>query len=76
MKRQNLPRVREEKGLSALDLAVSADCAVETVVRVEMGLSIPSGEPERARLAASYGLEPRVFLRLALDAADRRERTA
>lgn len=76
MKRRNLPRVREEKGLSALDLARCADCAIETVVRVEMGLSIPTGDSERARLAASYGLEPDAFLRLALDAADRRERAS
>ncbi len=75
-KRQILSRVREEKGFSALDLAISANCAVETVVRMEMGLSIPTEDSERVRLAASYGLEPKVFLRLALDAADRRERSA
>ena len=63
-------------GLSALDLAISARCDVETVVRMEMGLSIPTEESERTRLAASYGLEGKAFLRLALDAADRRERSA
>ena len=73
---ENLRCFREKKGLSALDLAISAQCAVETVVRMEMGLSIPTGEVERERLAASYGLDPKVFLRLALDAADRRERSA
>jgi hypothetical protein len=75
-KRQDLFRVREQLGLSALDLANSAHCEVETVVRMEMGLSIPTEESERSRLAASYGLGGRAFLRLALDAAERRERRA
>ena len=72
--RRNLPFVREQLGLSALELARRADCPVETVVRAEMGLSLPTADPERQRLAKGYGIPLDEFLRLALDAADRRER--
>ena len=63
---------REALGLNALQFAERAGCPVDTVVRVELGLRVPHAEDERTRLAAAYRLPPADFLRLALDAADRR----
>lgn len=72
--RGGLRRLRELRGLNALQLAERVGCPVGMVVRAEMGLQVPASPVDRARLAAGYGLDPVEFVRLALDAAERRER--
>jgi transcriptional regulator with XRE-family HTH domain len=72
--RRGLRRLRELRGLNALELAARVGCPVGMVVRAEMGLQIPDSKADRAALAAAYGLEPIEFVRLALDEADRQVR--
>jgi len=74
MHRGGLRRLRELRGLNALELAERVGCPVGVIVRAEMGLQIPTSAAERARLAAGYGVETREFVRLALDEAERMER--
>jgi transcriptional regulator with XRE-family HTH domain len=69
-----LRRLRELRGLNALQLAERVGCPVGMVVRAEMGLQVPADPLDRARLAAGYGLDPVEFVRMALDAADHLER--
>jgi hypothetical protein len=61
---------REALGLTALELAALADCPVELVLRAEFGLEVPR-DGVVSRLAAAYCLHPDVYLRLALEAAER-----
>lgn len=72
--RRGLRRLRELRGLNALELADRVGCPVGMVVRAEMGLQIPDSKADRAALAAAYGLEPIEFVRLALDEAERQVR--
>jgi len=72
--RRGLRRLRELRGLNALELAERVGCPVGMVVRAEMGLQIPDSKADRAALAAAYGLKPIEFVRLALDEADRQVR--
>ena len=72
--RRGLRRLRELRGLNALELAERVGCPVGMVVRAEMGLQIPDSKADRVALAAAYGLEPIEFVRLALDEADRQVR--
>ena len=72
--RRGLRRLRELRGLNALQLAERVGCPVGMVVRAEMGLQLPLLPSDRARLAAAYGLGLRDFIRLALDEAERLER--
>ena len=74
MHRGGLRRLRELRGLNALELAERVGCPVGVVVRAEMGLQIPASAADRARLAAAYGLDIPAFVRMALDEADRMER--
>lgn len=71
-----LRRLREATGMNAIEWATRVGCSVGTVVRAEMGLQIPDRPRDRARLAEAYGVTVREFVRLALDAADDRERLA
>ena len=70
-KPRSLRSVREEMRLTAADLAERADCPVEVVLRAEFGMSVPVGDELRVRLAGAYELDPREYLSLALDAAER-----
>ena len=73
-----LRSLREGLGLNAVELAEIAAVPVEVVLRAEFGESLPPGDDVRSRLAEAYGIEPRAYIDLALDAAarnaDRRER--
>jgi hypothetical protein len=62
---------REAMGLTALDVAGLAGCAVEVVLRAEFGMQVPHERSVIARLAAAYCLAGDAYLRLALDAAER-----
>ena len=72
--RSGLRRLRELRGLNAIELAERVGCPVGMVVRAEMGLQLPSSTTDRVRLAAAYGLPLEEFVRLTLDAAERMER--
>jgi transcriptional regulator with XRE-family HTH domain len=61
---------REALGLTALEVAGMAGCAVEIVLRAEFGVEVPRGGT-LARLAVAYCVAPDSYLRLALDAAER-----
>lgn len=58
-------------GLTALEMAGRAGCAVEVVLRAEFGMHVPHDRGVLARLAAAYCLAADKYLRLALDAAER-----
>ncbi|MCK6459923.1 MAG: helix-turn-helix transcriptional regulator [Planctomycetes bacterium] len=66
----SLRRRREALGLTALEMAALAGCAVEVVLRAEFGLEVPR-PPALARLARAYCTTPDEYLRHALDAAER-----
>jgi len=68
---RSLRAIREALGHTATSLAEIADCPVEVLLRAEFGLAVPMGEELRARLALAYQLDPKEYLRLVLDAAER-----
>ncbi|MGH7818941.1 MAG: helix-turn-helix domain-containing protein [Candidatus Binatia bacterium] len=72
---RTLRDLRERLGLTVLQMADRAGCAVDVIVRIEMGIRIPTEESERENLALAYGLPAKEFLNLALQAADGWERS-
>jgi transcriptional regulator with XRE-family HTH domain len=69
--RETLRSLREARGLTAVQLAESAGCEVEVVLKGEFGVAVPMGDELRRRLAEAYGLDVKTFIRLALDEAER-----
>jgi transcriptional regulator with XRE-family HTH domain len=65
-----LRSLREELGMTALQMAQAIGCSVQTVLNAEFGVELPKGEELRVRLAGAYRLSPRQYIELALDAAE------
>ena len=70
LERTGLRERREALGLNAIEIARKAGCAVEVVLRAESGSCVPVDDALRCRLASCYGLGPKEYVRLALDAAE------
>ena len=62
---------REAMGLTALEMAGLAGCAVEVILRAEFGVQVPHDRHVLDQLAGAYCVPADTYLRLALDAAER-----
>jgi transcriptional regulator with XRE-family HTH domain len=67
---------REALGVTPLQMAASAGCPVEVVLRAEFGTHVPHDRRLLTRLAESYGVSDETYVRMALDAAERSVDTA